>query len=95
MASYMEIMWWPVSCPRCQAVTEANVRKQPLSCNVCNSTDVVEMHDPSLCFGDGEHTTIMCFERTLTDGRYKCPACGALELRFGQNVANHRLALFD
>jgi len=84
MAGYMEFLWWPVSCPQCRAVTDANVRARPLSCDVCKSSDVIEMHNARLCAGDGKYETIMCFERRLTDSRYKCPACDAFELRFGK-----------
>ena len=72
---------WPVHRTTCQAITTANYRQQPLTCQACNGTDVTPIGDPREWQGDGKQIE-MWETLTLTDGHYRCPKCGKFELRF-------------
>jgi hypothetical protein len=95
-SSYLEVSWWPVSCPHCRGVTGANLSKAPLACSKCGATDVIELGDARLYSGDGKEEVARWFGRVLTDGHYKCPLCRKSELRIGTNASGkHDRILFD
>ena len=77
---------WPVLCRRCRAITTANHETSPLRCEVCTSTSVTSVTAKPVWSGSGDiiekagSETVVC----LTDGRYLCPVCDQLELRFGE-----------
>jgi hypothetical protein len=85
---------WPVSCKACSAVTTANFKKTPLTCERCQSPDVLPFTDPSLWKGDGNERD-RWGDLALADGHYRCPKCLAFELRFGTNAGLHDLMSFD
>jgi predicted RNA-binding Zn-ribbon protein involved in translation (DUF1610 family) len=84
MAGFEEYSSWPVTCLNCKAITNANTRKSPLACGKCGSENVIELQDARTYAGDGTDDVLMAWERTLTDGRYKCPQCQRFELRVGR-----------
>src|ERR1700682_825998 len=87
---------WPINVKTCLAVTTANYKKTPLTCERCQSPDVLPFTDPSLWKGDGDDNTLDRWgDLILTDGHYRCPKCSAFELRFGTNAAGHDLISFS
>ena len=85
---------WPVSCHDCAAITTANFMQKPLKCQKCSGGNVVPVADRSQWRGDGE-IEVGWGEMSLTNGHYRCPKCGAFELRFGTNACGHESELFD
>jgi transposase-like protein len=88
------VCYWPVSCPACRAITRADMRKLPVACEECGSTDVIELGHPLTNAGDGKRVVITCYDWRLTDGRYQCPACGKFELRIGTNASGKHYEVF-
>lgn len=87
MLTYNEHTDWPVQCMDCRTISSTNIRLTPLSCKSCGSNNVIECHDRSLYAGDGKYTSVMCWERQLTDGHYKCPKCEMFALRYDTDYA--------
>jgi hypothetical protein len=85
---------WPVSCKQCCAVTTANFKQPPLTCQKCQSSDVTPMHTPHEWKGDGE-IKVSWDVLTLTDGHYRCPKCKAFALRFGTDFGDHGMIMWD
>lgn len=77
---------FPVSCRQCRAVTSANVMQSPLKCPDCGSTDVTPFSAAGMSKGEGGRVVERWGDLTLEDDRYRCPACGQLDLRFGRGL---------
>ncbi|WP_156947001.1 hypothetical protein [Afipia birgiae] len=89
---------WPVTCKMCAAVTTANFKQSPLTCQECDSGDVIPPIDPQWWKGDGDVNENWGMGRnalTLTNGHYRCPKCDEFELRFGTNAGNHAMIMSD
>lgn len=80
--------YFPALCRRCAEVVPADIASFPSVCSTCG--DEVQFYDaPELQMKKGRRTVLD--ERTVTDpairhrlndGAYRCPRCGAFELRF-------------
>lgn len=98
MANHATYAAWPVSCKMCAAVTTANFKQSPLTCQACKSHDVTPAADHQWWKGDGNVIESWGIGRdalTLTNGHYRCPKCGEFELRFGTNAGGHAIMMWD
>ena len=77
---------WPVLCRKCRAITTANYEVPMLRCEICASKSVLSVTTEPAWSGSGDVIEKSGFETVvyLTDGRYLCPVCDRLELRFGE-----------
>lgn len=87
MFNYEEYTSWPVNCFDCHTINSTNIRASPLACGNCGSNNVIEAHEKRLDARDGTHTEVMCWERKLSNGNYKCPKCEQFTLRYGTSYA--------
>jgi hypothetical protein len=94
MANHTTYAAWPVSCKSRKAVTTANFKSSPLACLKCGSTNVEPFDAAQNYQGDGEPVSNWG-DLSLTNGHYRCPACGEFALRFGTNVGKHSHVLWD
>lgn len=85
---------WPVACRTCSAVTTANFKHLPLTCEACESSNVTQVTDPHEWAGDGD-VIESWDDLTLTSGHYRCPSCDQFELRFGTNEGGHSEVRWD
>ena len=85
---------WPVRCKRCAAIMTANFRQAPITCEGCESQDVVPASNRGEWKGDGKVIEAWD-ELALTDGHYRCPKCDKFELRFGTNQGGHNKIMWD
>ncbi|YBW37771.1 hypothetical protein ACMYR2_0261 [Nitrobacter sp. TKz-YC01] len=95
MADHVKNAAWPVYCKLCDEITTANHKQMPLTCNECNTTDVIPIDDPSVWLGDNEGISEMWGRLRLMDGHYRCPKCGRFEVRFGKNAGGHSILSWD
>lgn len=94
--------FWPVSCETCHEISSVNYKEPPLFCGACWSENVLPISDPRLCKADSEIPSDWglfvqaepAWGFDLEAEKYRCPKCGAFELRFGTNVAGHELQIF-
>jgi DNA-directed RNA polymerase subunit RPC12/RpoP len=95
MRSYETYAAWPVSCNRCRAITTANFKESPLTCNQCGSRGVVAVSDPAIWKGGTDRILETWGELKLYDGEYKCPRCDEFALRFGTDTGGHGKMFWD
>jgi hypothetical protein len=98
----------PVNCESCSEITTANYKAMPLTCEVCNSSSVLPINDPTCRLGDEDSgfdglggillplaTNLSKRNEPSLLGHYKCPKCGKFELRFGTNFMGHGFRNMD
>jgi hypothetical protein len=85
---------WPVCCKGCSAITTANFGQSPLICEECKSFNVVPITNANVWKGDGKVIETLG-DLTFTEGHYRCPKCGKIELRFGTNFGGHDEIIWD
>lgn len=76
---------WPIYCAHCQAIGVANYMCEPLECGDCKGTDVSRIDSSHMSTSDGQVIHSWGFGKdalSLTDGRYRCPKCDKIQLRF-------------
>jgi hypothetical protein len=89
MANFETICLFPVYCRACRTLRTANLLESPVTCPGCGGEDVTSYDAPEL-FGEPGGDWVFSWHRRerfgralcLSDGRYLCPACGQMRLRF-------------
>ena len=79
---------FPVYCPKCKVLFEANLVRKAIKCPECGDRNVLSYENDELCRKKGEAV----FEWNLpgklggtlklTDGKYLCPKCGKYTMSF-------------
>ena len=88
MANFQTVCQFPVYCRKCRSLQCFNLLDAPISCNKCGGLDVKAYDSPELIgeAGTGEvfswHLAGLYRVLHLSDGRYLCPNCQQLRLRF-------------
>lgn len=85
-----EHCWFPCLCRDCKAIVLIDVLEVPLACRTCGGRNVMGYTHEQLCGEQGDKQ-VACinlseysFGRplTLSNGRYYCPSCDSMNLRF-------------
>lgn len=89
MANFETVCLFPIYCRVCRSLECANLVDSPVTCEKCGGSDVVAYDAPELLgeAGTGEVFSWHITERVgrvvrLSDGRYLCPNCQQMRLRF-------------
>lgn len=89
MSDFGTICYFPCLCESCESIVEANLLSKEPNCPDCNSPGCIPYDDSRLIGSPGVRTIAdwNVHERLgrvliLTDGSYKCPECGKMELTF-------------
>jgi hypothetical protein len=70
MRGFAEYSAKPVSCPTCRAITSANERKLPLTCDKCGSAGVTELENLRRDEGPEEMSPLDLLDREGVTKRY-------------------------
>jgi hypothetical protein len=78
---------FPIYCRTCRSLQSVNILDTPVKCEDCSGPDVVAYDSPELLgeAGKGEvFSDDSGLDRalSLSDGRYLCPSCQQMRLRF-------------
>jgi hypothetical protein len=76
------------------AVTTANFKQSPLTCQECEGRNVVPPTDLQWSKGDGDATENWN-TLALTNGHYRCPKCDKFELRSGTIAGGNNKIVWD
>ena len=98
--SFMTICYFPCLCERCRDIVQVNliptkilnVISKKIRCPECKSTKIIPYDSPNLIGSPGEKIVarwnpIKKGDRQLilTDGKYKCPKCENMSLKFDES----------
>lgn len=80
---------FPCLCEHCRSVVEVNLLGEERKCPKCGARAPTPYDDPRLSEAAGHRVVAqwnvrqeLGRELLLTDGRYRCPECGGMSLRF-------------
>jgi hypothetical protein len=89
MVNFMTTCYFPCLCDRCHAIVQVNLLAKRKRCPQCKSTKVIPYDDPTLSECTGKRTVVswnmeeqLGRDLKLTNGKYQCPECGKMTLRF-------------
>lgn len=89
MSTFKYISYFPCLCINCNDVVEVNLLQKNFYCPDCNSDNVIPYDADRLKGIEGDRVIIswnikvaLGRELKLTNGRYKCPKCKKMNLRF-------------
>ena len=92
MFNFKTTCLFPCLCESCHSVVEANLLENPVQCPNCNAVNLIPYDNPRLSLTRGENEVASWYmfnelgrELILTDGKYKCPACGQMTLSFSDS----------
>jgi hypothetical protein len=92
MVDFVTTRYFPCLCEHCRTVVQVNLLARQKRCPRYTSTKVIPYDDPALLQGAGEGIVAgwnmqeqIGRELKLTDGKYKCPQCGHMTLRFADS----------
>ena len=95
--SFMTICYFPCLCERCRDIVQVNliptkilnVISKKIRCSECKSTKIIPYDSPNLIDSPGEKIVARWNpikkggrQLILTDGKYKCPKCEKMSLKF-------------
>lgn len=102
MSNHQEYSAGPVLCENCDSITTANYKNATLTCESCKAANVIPIHDPSIWLKDDDSGMVESSPmrpdldgHLRLSGRFKCPRCGTLGVRFGTNYMGHGWRSFD
>lgn len=99
MFSFMTTCYFPCLCERCHDIVQVNLIQKKLfgfipikiRCPECRSTKIIPYDSPGLTDSTGNIDVASWppikkkgRRLVLTDGKYKCPKCGEMQLQFTQ-----------
>jgi hypothetical protein len=88
MTSHETLCSFPVYCPPCKALFQANLFAEEIRCPTCKGLQVAPYDDESMCEKRGNRvfswSAAKRLGRTLilTDGNYLCPECNDFSMHF-------------
>ena len=89
METFEAVCFFPCLCGKCRSVVQVNLLKRRLRCPNCRSGKVIPYDDPQVLGEAGQNVVagwdvsdVLGRELELTDGKYRCPKCGKMSLRF-------------
>lgn len=89
MADCIGTCYFPCFCESCHNVVQVNVLAEEKQCPQCKTNNVIPYDDPSLSQRSGRLTVVswdmkqqLGRDLALTNGRYRCPQCNQMTLRF-------------
>jgi hypothetical protein len=92
MANFKTVCAFPCLCESCHNIVQANLLAKPLLCPHCRATNLTPYDDPQVIGELGQRVVAQWNMRDqlgrklcLTDGKYKCPKCGLMTLRFASS----------
>ena len=87
--NYNTTCYFPFSCSSCHNVVEVNILAKIIYCPQCQSSELIPYDDPQLFDCLGKHKVaqwnikdILGRDLVITDGKYQCPQCGEMLLKF-------------
>jgi len=87
--SFMTICYFPCLCERCRDIVQVNLISKKIRCPECKSTKIIPYDSPNLIGSPGEKIVAKWNpikkggrQLILTDGKYKCPKCEKMSLKF-------------
>jgi len=86
MANFETVCLFPVYCGDCRALVEVNILESRINCSQCEGSNIVAYDASELMGEPGEEEVFSWNVRgrslSLSNGRYFCPECQQMRLRF-------------
>lgn len=89
MMDFETTCYYPAVCEHCHRLVQIDVLEDGPECPECGATDPIPYDDPRLQARPGGHVAeewrpgdAACGRVVLTEGEYRCPACGQMTLTF-------------
>ena len=92
MSDFQDVCLFPCLCEGCHEMVDTNLFSTPLRCPTCGSDKVTAYDDARLSeppeseglfpVADWDATPRLARELQLTNGRYRCPKCGQMSMKF-------------
>jgi len=89
MMNFQTTCLFPCLCENCHRIVEVNLLDKSLKCPACHAADPIPYDDPRLSGSPGDNHVVewntedqLGRELVLTDGKYRCPKCGKMSLKF-------------
>jgi Zn finger protein HypA/HybF involved in hydrogenase expression len=89
MNNFTKTCYFPCFCGNCHAVVQANLLDEQIKCPHCKTNKIIPYDDPKLAGKAGKNIVEswnvekqLGRKLILTDGKYRCPHCDQITLRF-------------
>lgn len=89
MMNFTTTCFFPCLCENCHDIVQLNLLSKTMKCPECGARGPIPYDDPQLSDSSGHHYVAewnikdhLGRKLVLTDGKYRCPKCGQMSLRF-------------
>src|SRR5438128_1055567 len=92
MQNFATTCYFPCLCEHCHSIVQVNLLAKTHRCPKCRSSKTIPYDDGRLRKSPGRHVMAewnlpeLGRELKLTDGKYRCPKCDKMTLRFSETA---------